>query len=401
MGRWDADVAILGAGPYGLSAAAHLRDAGLDTHVLGEPMDFWERNMPAGMFLRSSARASNISDARGDLTLARYEESHGTPLPKPVPLDDFVRYAHWFRSVLVPDVDGRRVERLECEDGGFRLAFADGESIRAPRVVVAAGIAPFAHRPRPFAELPASHSSHSVELRDPTVFRGKRVAVIGAGQSALESAALLHEAGSDVELVSRAARIVWIPAHSTNPSFLDRQLHRLLYPPTEVGPRGLNWIAAAPDVFRRLPASVQARTAPACIVPMGAAWLRSRVERIAVTLGRHTVSATREGRRVKLTLDDGESRVVDHVLLGTGFRVDVSRYGFMTPELLRTLRLDGGYPVLSTGLESSIPGLYFVGAPAARTFGPVMRFVTGTAYTSAALTRHVLGEPPLPLRFAF
>lgn len=401
MTSWDADVAVVGAGPYGLSAAAHLRQAGLDVRVLGRPMDFWERNMPVGMLLRSSARASNISDPRGDATLDRYAKAAGVSAPRTVPLEVFVRYAHWFRSELVPQVDESRVECLERAEAGFRLLLADGEEIVVPRVVVAAGLAPFARRPGPFWALPTSHVSHSVELRDPTAFRGKRVVVIGAGQSALESAALLHEAGSEVEIITRAARIAWIHPRSPNPGFADRQLHRLLYPPTEVGPRGLNWVAAAPDVFRRLPAPAQTRTDRACVAPMGAAWLRPRVSDIRFTLRRTAVSAAADDGRVRLTLDDGGTREIDHVVLGTGFRVDVSRYDFLPPELLRELHLADGYPVLSTGLESSIARLHFVGAPAARTFGPIMRFVIGTAYASPALTRHVLGKPPLPLKFSF
>jgi cation diffusion facilitator CzcD-associated flavoprotein CzcO len=401
MARWDADVVVLGAGPYGLSTAAHLRDGGLDVRVFGKPMEFWERNMPVGMLLRSSARASNIADPRGDFALARFAEAEGASLPRTVPLERFVRYAQWFRRELVPDVDERRVDRLERADRGFRLLLADGGEMAAPRVVVAAGIAPFARRPRPFEELPDSLASHSVELRDPTAFRGKRVQVVGVGQSALESAALLYESGAQAEILARSGRIVWIPKHAEDPGLVGRQLRRLLYPPTEVGPRGVNWVAAAPDVFRRLPPGVRTRTDRACMVPMGASWLRPRVEPISLTLGRRTQSAAVVDGQVRFTLDDGETREVDHVLLGTGFRVDVARYDFLAKALLRDLQIEDGYPVLATGLESSIPGLHFVGAPAARTFGPVMRFVTGTAYASPALTRHILGKSPLPLRFSF
>jgi hypothetical protein len=397
----NADIAVLGAGPYGLSAAAHLRSAGLEVLVFGKPMEFWERNMPVGMLLRSSARASSISDARGEFTITRYGKANGQSLPTTVPLDEFVRYAHWFQRTLVPDVDERRVERLDRAGEGFQLHLADGEEIVVRRVVVAAGIAPFARRARQFSGLPASHLSHSIDLRDPAAFRQKQVIVIGAGQSALESAALLHESGGHVEIVTRSDRIVWIPKPPENPNILDRQLRRVLYPPTEVGPRGLNWIAAAPDVFRRLPDSVQAPIDRACMRPMGAWWLRSRLDAIPISLGRRVVSTELEDGRIRLTLDDRDTRHVDHVLLGTGFRIDVSRYEFLAPDVLRALRLDEGYPVLGTGLESSIPGLYFVGAPAARTFGPVMRFVTGTAYASPAVTRHILGKPPLPLNFSF
>src|SRR5213079_230240 len=60
------DVAIVGAGPYGLSAAAHLRAAnGLDVRVFGEPMSFWERHMPKGMLLRSPLEGSHSWGRKG------------------------------------------------------------------------------------------------------------------------------------------------------------------------------------------------------------------------------------------------------------------------------------------------------------------------------------------------
>jgi hypothetical protein len=114
-------------------------------------------------------------------------------------------------------------------------------------------------------------------------------------------------------------------------------------------------------------------------------------------MGRRAVAISRENGRVILKLDDGSKREADHVVLGTGFHVDVARYDFLAPGLVRSLRLADGSPVLGTGLESSVPRLHFVGAPAAQTFGPVMRFVVGTAYAAPALTRTILGRPPLPI----
>jgi cation diffusion facilitator CzcD-associated flavoprotein CzcO len=398
---WDADVAVLGAGPYGLSVAAHLRDAGLETRVFGRPLVFWRENMPIGMFLRSSARASNIADPHRRYTLSDYASSERRELPKPVPLEEFVRYADWFREALVPEVDEREVQRVERDGMGFSLDLDDGAVLTVPRLVVAAGIAPFARRPAAFAELPASRVTHSVELRDPAGLRDKRVAVVGAGQSALESAALLRESGSVVEVIARARQVVWIPPHSPARTRPDRVARRLMYPPTEVGPRGVNWIAAAPDVFRRLPTSVQRETDRLCMRPMGAAWLRSRMAQTPITLGRTVVSAATADGHVRLLLDDGQVREVDHVVVGTGFEVDISRYGFLAPDIHRDLEMDGGYPRLGTGLESSIARLHFLGAPAARTFGPVMRFVTGTSYAAPALTCAVTGRRSPPVRFSF
>src|SRR5436190_22067300 len=117
----SADVAIIGAGPYGLSAAAHLRAAGVDTLVFGEPMAFWANHMPIGMFLRSSKRASTIADPRRELTIERYEAERGAVVPNPVPLEDFIDYGRWFCGHAASDVDRRRVVRVNTEGGRFRL----------------------------------------------------------------------------------------------------------------------------------------------------------------------------------------------------------------------------------------------------------------------------------------
>jgi NADPH-dependent 2,4-dienoyl-CoA reductase/sulfur reductase-like enzyme len=389
-----ADVAVIGAGPYGLAAAAHLRAAGVETVVFGEPMSFWRGHMPEGMLLRSSPTASSISDANRRLTLERYYEANGRTAPNPVPLDDFLAYADWFRASAGLTVDAPRVTRIETARSGFRLHL-DGDALHVTRVVVAAGIAPFARRPRAFRSLAEPLVVHSVDVRSVAPFKDRRVAVIGAGQSALETAALLHEAGADVEVVARAPSVHWIPTPNT--AGLVTRIRRIAHAPTEVGPRGVSWVAALPDLFRRLPPNVQAQIGPACLAPMGAYWLPSRMQDVRFTLGRDVGAAERRNGTVLLRLSGGESREVDHVVLGTGFHVDVRRYDFLAPELVSALQLADGSPVLGTGLESSVPGLHFVGATAVHTFGPVMRFVVGTAYAAPALARHVVGRAPLPL----
>ena len=397
----DAHVAVIGAGPYGLAAAAHLRDAGVETIMFGEPMAFWERNMPVGMLLRSTRRSSSISDPQRAFTLAMYERATGVPLPHPLTLDSFVAYAHWFRRQVAPDLDRRRVLRIESEAGGFRLVLAEGESLHVRRVVIAAGVAPFAWCPEQFDGLPPSLVTHAYTMRDFGAFAGSRVLVVGAGQSALEYAALLHEAGAEVEVVARRPRLRWIPIDSGDERGFQRLLRRLMYSPTEVGPPGLNWIAAAPDMYRRMPRVFQPEIGMRCTIPAGAAWVRPRLADVPISTGRTVRSAAVTDGRLRITLDNGARKECDHALIATGYRVDVSRYEFITPELLRSLRLVDGYPRLSAGLEASVPGLHFLGAPAAASFGPVMRFVVGSWYAAGALTRKIVGKPPAPISFSF
>ena len=214
VSRWHCDVAVIGAGPYGLSVGAHLTAGGMSARVFGEPMEFWAKKMPEGMLLRSPRVASNLSDPDGAFTLEAYEAASKTAPSAPVPLDTFVEYGRWFRHQLGSHLDGRNVIRLDRDGPGFRLMLTDGEEVRARRVVIAAGIGPFRKKPTVFQTLPRERVTHCYEGRAIRKHAGHRVAVIGGGQSALESAALLHEAGAEVEVLARQERINWIGQHS-------------------------------------------------------------------------------------------------------------------------------------------------------------------------------------------
>jgi cation diffusion facilitator CzcD-associated flavoprotein CzcO len=392
-------VAIIGAGPYGLAAAAHLRAACIETQVFGKAMEFWENQMPEGMLLRSSWGASRISDPHGSLTLDTYQSEHNVKLEAPVPLDGFIKYGRWFQRQVVPDLDGRRVSRVETHSnasvqtapGGFRLTLEDGESLEAKRVVVAGGIAPFAWRPPQFDKLPPSLASHSADHRDLGRFAGQQVVVVGGGQSAMESAVLLSENGADVELIMRTPKVRWL-RRSNLLHHQPEPLRRLLYPPTDVGPPVLNLMVAAPDFFRRLPRALQTRWAYRAIRPAASGWLMPRSGKVRITTGHEVTSAAPAGERLRLTLSNGTERRVDHVLCATGYHVDISRYSFLAPELVQSLRRVNGYPMLRDGFESSVPGLHFLGAPSAWSFGPLMRFVSGTWYTGGELTRRITRE---------
>jgi hypothetical protein len=384
-------VVIVGAGPYGLAAAAHMRAAGVETRIFGEAMEFWQHQMPNGMFLRSSWEASHIADPRHALTLDEYQLQQGIQLSAPVPLNSFIKYGQWFQHQVAPDLDRRRIARIESTSSGFRILLKDGEVLQTQRVVIATGIAPFAYRPVQFGGLPqalASHSSNHHELRR---FAGQNVVVVGGGQSAIESAALLHETGANVEVIARAPYIRWLRRSAWLHS-IPGLVRRLLYPPTDVGPPGLNQIVARPSLFRRLPRELQQRIAYRSIRPAASGWLLPRIRDVRITTGHNVVSTTPVGEQLCITLDNGAKRRVDHALLATGYRVDVSRYAFLAPELVRSVRCTDGYPQLTAGFESSVPGLHFLGAPAAWSFGPLMRFVSGTGYAAQALTRRIRGE---------
>jgi len=386
----ECDVAIVGAGPYGLAAAAHLHAAnGLDIRVFGEPMSFWDRQMPHGMVLRSPYVASHISDPGRDLTLDSYQTATRQELSRPVSLGRFVDYGRWFQKEAFAQLDTRQVTEIDANGSGLRLELADGDTLRPSRVVVAAGIMPFAWKPTQFRHLPTELASHTSEHRDLSHFSGRRVIVVGGGQSALESAALLHETGAEVEVLVRAGRIFYLRRVP--------RLHRLgpltsfLFAPAEVGPAGISRIVSAPQWYRRMPRYLQDRFAVRSLRPAGAAWLVARLQNVPITVDTNVVSADAREEGVELTLEDGSRRTCDHVLLATGYRVDIGDYPFLSRRLVDRVDRAGGFPKLDRGFQTSVDGLHFIGAPAAWSYGPLMRFVAGTEFAAPVLTRAILG----------
>jgi FAD-dependent urate hydroxylase len=386
------DVAVVGAGPYGLAATAYLRRAGVDVKVFGQPMSFWQ-GMPAGMLLRSNWTATCIAEYQGELSLDSYCAASHAHVDRPVPLDRFIEYGLWVQQQVAPDVDRRLVRTLEAGPSGFRLTFEDGTAMSARRVVVAAGIGPFANRPEVAAGLPEELASHTGDHRDLSRFRGARVLVVGGGQSALECAAMLHENGAQPEVVVRQAQLNWL--HGGKYQRMLGRNARLVYAPTDVGPLGLSRLVAVPELFRRLPRRLQDRLARRCIRPAGAAWLPPRLVDVPIRLARTVTSAVPRNDQLDITFADGATQTVDHLLFGTGYRVDITRYPFMTDELAAQVKCVRGYPVLGRGMESSVPGLHFIGAPAAHSFGPIMRFVSGGWYTGRELTQTIAERVPL------
>lgn len=385
----ETEIAIIGAGPHGLAAAAHLRRAGAVCRVFGTPMSFWQE-MPIGMLLRSNWTATCIAEHQGPLSLDSYQATADAAFRTPVPLQRFIEYGMWVQEQVVPDVDRRLIGRVRRESDGFFLALDDGTSMRARRVVVAAGIGSFVNRPEIGAGLPADLVSHTADHRDLSRFAGQHVLVVGGGQSALESAALMHEAGAEVEVLVRADHINWLHGGKYH-----RKLGKwapLVYAPTDVGPMGISRIVAVPDLFRRFPKSVQDPMATRAIRPAGAAWLQPRLTHVPIHLGRTVVAASEHEFGLEVQIDDNTTRRVDHLMFGTGYRVDISCYRFLDADLTTAVSQVAGYPLLRPGMESSVPGLHFLGAPASRSYGPIMRFVAGGWYGAMSLTKLVTTE---------
>jgi hypothetical protein len=390
----DHSTVVIGAGPYGLAATVQLRRAGTDVRTFGDCMSFW-RAMPKGMLLRSNWSASNIAEPSGELSLDSFKADTGARFEQPIPVEQFIEYGTWIQHKAMPDLDSRSVTRVERSASGFTVELEDGDQLEAHRVVVACGIAPFAWHPPAFRDLPAELASHTSDHSDYAGFRGQRVAVVGGGQSALEAAALLTEAGADPEVFVRRAKLVWLRGVG-----IKRRLGPLgpiVYAPTDVGPLWYSRLVALPDVFRRLPRNLQTPIARRSIRPAGSYWIRAPLDQVPLHLRSAIRAAEPDGGRLRLIVDGGSTHVVDHLLLGTGYRVDVARYPFLSPEIIDALQRVDGYPVLGPGLESSVERLHFLGAPAAWSFGPIMRFVSGSWYSSRSLARSVCGRDAGPI----
>jgi cation diffusion facilitator CzcD-associated flavoprotein CzcO len=173
------EVAIIGAGPYGLSIAAHLRSHQVPYRIFGAPVDTWRRHMPAGMALKSDGFASSLSDPRGEGTLAAYCANRGIPYHDtgiPVSLDVFCAYALDFQRRFVPDLDERQVVSLDRLGDGFSIGLDDMETLRAGLVVGATGMTHFGQMPAELAHLPSELVSHSSAHHDLSAFAGRTIA---------------------------------------------------------------------------------------------------------------------------------------------------------------------------------------------------------------------------------
>ena len=388
------EAAIVGAGPYGLSIAAHFHVLGVPHRIFGRPMDSWVSHMPKGMLLKSDGFASNLSDPRGDFSLKRFCFENGidyADMGTPVRLETFSAYGRAFQERMVPDLEDKLVENVDRHEDGFVLTLEDGEEVRTKRVVFAVGITHFQHVPAVLQQLPSEFLSHSFQVSEVDGFQGQRVVVIGAGSSAIDLAALLYEAGADVQLVARARALLF---HEKMPMDKPRSLwQKVRSPLSGLGP-GIRsrMFADAPGVFRYLPENYRLQTVRTFLGPAGGWFAKEKVMgKVPLVLGSSLERAEISDRHVSLRLrsDDGSTRSIDaeHVIAATGYKVDVSRLTFLNAVLRDKIKLLQGAPVLSSSFESSTSGLFFVGLAAANSFGPVMRFACGAGYTARRLSR--------------
>jgi cation diffusion facilitator CzcD-associated flavoprotein CzcO len=390
------ETAIIGTGPYGLSLAAHLRHRGLDYELFGPPMQSWSRFMPKGMLLKSEGFASNLWDPRRAFTLQAFCREKGIvfqPTALPVPIEVFLAYAAWFQERTDVSSNGLSITGI-AKDGrnNFLLTSNDGRQFTARRVVIASGHMPFAYVPELLRILPGHLVAHTTHLHDLSGYAGRDVTVVGAGQSALETAALLVECGARVRVVARG-EIKWNP-----PAQAQRSLwQRIRAPESGLAPgwRSL-FYSELPAFPRHLPVSTRHQFVATKWGPAGTAWLFDRLNNKAELLTGRTIKwAEVVCDRARLTLNGphgAETIDTDAVIAGTGFKADIDRLTMLSASLRAEIAREGCAPKLSAGFETSVQNLHIVGILSAPTFGPVMRFMFGAKHAAPMLARRIAAQ---------
>lgn len=392
----ELEVAIVGAGPYALSLAAHLSALAIDHRIFGDPMSSWRTQMPQGMCLKSDGFASNLYDPTQRFTLKQYCAEQGLDYAdegKPVRLETFCAYGLAFQQRMVPALENRFVTRLEENNDRFTLHLDDGQRLQARNVVLATGLSEFQQIPDALAGLPTQYCSHSSACRDLTRFRGGDVTVVGGGASAIDIAGLLHAAGVSVRLVTRRPTLEF----HTGPGAEPRSLwQRLSQPQSTLGPSMRSFLySKAPMLFRHLPRHTRLRIAANYLGPAGGWFMRDQIlGKVPLMLGLAPQGARVQEGRVHLTLTDATQAsvseiITDHVIAATGYAADLRRLSFLDDALRSQLRVIENAPVLSSRFETSKPGLYMIGVVATKSFGPVMRFMCGADFTARRLSQRL------------
>ena len=389
------DIAIVGAGPYGLSIAAYLRNGGANFRIFGTPMQSWREHMPKGMLLKSEGFASFLFDPESSYTLEHYCAENNLPYAHvgiPVPLETFAAYGLEFQKRLVPMLEETNITSVKRSPAGFELQTAQGETFGAHKVILATGIAHFGYLPSLLADLPREKVTHSSDHHDLDKFKGQTVAVIGGGSSAIDMAALLHEHGASVHLIARRNNLIFHTRSEEPRPFLQQ----LTKPRSGLG---VGWKSRlctdAPIIFYRMPQKLRFEIVRRHLGPSGGWFIRDKV------VGRfpvHTGATLKElslrngGVHIRFSANNGrESELdVDHVIGATGYRIAISRWDFLDPDLRQQIRTVDDTPALSTNFESSVKGVYIVGLASANCFGPLTRFAYGAKFTAKRLAPHLL-----------
>jgi thioredoxin reductase len=358
--------------------AAYAKHLGIEYLILGKPMDFWKANMPAGMYLRSACDWH--LDPAEVHTIEKFLETQGLrPTDaEPLSLDFYLRYAQWFQEQKEIDAVPMLVQKLDwepSEEFPFCATLENGEAITAKYAVIAVGFKYFKYLPRELTErLPAGRRTHTCDLVDFTNLKRKRVLILGGRQSAFEWAALVSEAG---------AAEVHVSHRHDSPRFAASDW-AWASPLVDAMAESPSWFRSLPQeqkdaISHHMWAEGRLKVEP---------WLKPRVVKDTIKLwpGTQVVKCDElPGGDVAVKLDDGQTLIVDHIILATGYKVEIGQVPFLAQgNILGKLNIEDGFPVLDEHFQTNLPGLFVTSMAATQDFGPFFAF-TISVRTSAKL----------------
>lgn len=361
------DLAIIGAGPYGLSLAAHAKEAGLQYKVFGYPMDFWKSKMPPKMFIRTLLDYTALSDPLNEYTLKKFESEKNLNLSYPLPRSIFVNYGMWFIEKTNISIEKKHITYVLKNKHFFELKTEKGDHYQAKNVVVAVGLTNAKYIPSNLSSLPEDLVFHSSDYTDFRKFKNKHVLVIGGGQSAWESAALLHQANAKVELAYRRPKRL-----SPDKNMNAKQL--------ELADKYYYFSLQEKEKIRKY---FERPTVSDFLVPLVEGKVTQRPNTFI------TQVLVKENNLLDVTFNDNSNIVVEHILAATGFRFSVKNLPFLKSMINKIKVNDIGEPIVNENFESTVSHLFFAGPATAYSHGPTFRFIAGVRRTSEVLINHI------------
>ena len=382
MSEQEIDLLIIGAGPFGLAVAAQASHLGIEHIVAGKPMEFWQKSMPAGMYLRSACDwhldPANVHTIDNFLAERRQTARDVEPLS----LEFYLSYAEWFQKQKQITAMPWHIQRLDVSDGQFIATTTDGATIKARHIVIAPGFKHFTNIPAELkSRLPAGRYSHTCDFVDFSTARGKRYLIIGGRQSAFEWAALLVEAG---------ASAVYISHRHDSPSFKAADWS-WVNPLVEAVGEDPSWYrrlsqAEKDDISHRLWAEGRLKVEP---------WLEARLNnpRVRVLPRTEVVECAEKNGELNVELSNGGTITCDQIILATGYKVDIARLPILAAgNILDQLETRNGFPVLDDHFQTSINGLFITSMPATQDFGPFFAFTISVRVSAKLICAAVVQD---------
>lgn len=367
------DVIIVGSGPFGISLASHAVSNNLKYKLFGYPMDFWKNQMPQDMFIRTPHEFVSFSDSKDELTVQQFSKETGTELFTPLPRPIFIEYANWFAKKSGIEFTKEKVTKVSHNDGYYEVISESGEHYVSRNVVVATGVEHYKYLPDFLKGMPSNLVSHTSGYTKFSHLKGKKVVVLGSGQSAWEAAGLLHRDGAEVELIYRKRTPNY--AGSRENEIALRDVGNVFYNLPKVE-KETGWGQSPGSIAHFLKPFVEG------IVPQSPGVEIKKVEMV-------------NKDEIQITLSNGEERLVNHIVAATGFRIDIDKVPFFDKNLLSAIDREEGYfhfPKLNESFESSFPGLYFAGPLSSHSHGPTFRFILGLRKTAFSIIPSIVKE---------